>query len=173
MNAQSNQLDFAERLRKLEQRKTVAVNRGMVSESLSSSSKNYGKKEKKKRSFFLLKSVIFLVLFVFGYRFATLTMGVDLEQRRAELSEGTRGQKIASAVVGVSMIADPYLLPLFGIRSERSAAADTDDLEADTKSTLTTSGLLQSMVVNKPSGITLTASDGSNEKVKVLVAPKK
>lgn len=160
MTVQSNQNDFAERLRRLEGRKTVPVNRGMVAEPVLA--KDYGKKEKSNRSFFVVKSVLLLVCLIFGYRIATLTTGIDLDERRAELAKGTSGEKIASVIVSASMIADPILLPMFGYEKKEMAALDVQNVSASSALTPILPAK-PSFVVNKPEQVAVNLPAGQKK----------
>ena len=109
----NNQLDFANRLQRLEGRKTFAISRSTNVDS--AIAKDYSKKKKKKgglSKWLLAKTFLWVVVGVLSFRAATIMMVVDLEKRRAQLESGSSGERIASVLVGATMLADPWLRPV-------------------------------------------------------------
>ena len=105
----NNQLDFANRLQRLEGRKTFAISRSTNVDS--AIAKDYSKKKKKKgglSKWLLAKTFLWVVVGVLSFRAATIMMVVDLEKRRAQLESGSSGERIASVLVGATHGYDRY-----------------------------------------------------------------
>jgi hypothetical protein len=107
-----NRADFTQRLQRLEARDTTAIARSTNVDS--ALAQEYGKKDKGMKKWFLLKAVLFIMLTLVSFRVGSLMMSVDLDARRAELQNGSTGEKAASVFIGSLMLADPWLLPMFG-----------------------------------------------------------
>lgn len=111
-----NQENFADRLRHIEGRKTVPVTHAMVVSHLVDTKRKKSHVVKKRRSYLGLNICMILVLVTLGFRAATMTAGIDLEQRRAQLADGNEQQRIAGYLVQAAMLADPLLISVLKLR---------------------------------------------------------
>ena len=102
--------DFNARLKRINSRKTYTVDKF---EDLRQPKRKKTDRTKGGGAFFLTRFLLVIVACLVGFRTIASLMGnPDIDQRRAELAAGDIEGQIGAAILGLSMIADPYLEPV-------------------------------------------------------------
>ena len=114
----SSQMDFAERLGRIEK-----GNRRVISRADMADPNGVNSTAKKKRvelldiggrkpywRYVILKTVLITVLMLFSFRAVAHVRGVDMGERRDQLATGNSNEKLAAAIIGFSMLPDPLYI---------------------------------------------------------------
>jgi hypothetical protein len=114
----SSQMDFAERLGRIEKGDRRIISRADMADPNAVNSA-----AKKKRvelldiggrkpywRYVFLKTVLITVLMLFSFRAVAHVQGVDMGERRDQLAAGDSNEKLAAAIIGFSMLPDPLYI---------------------------------------------------------------
>lgn len=114
----SSQMDFAERLGRIEKGDRRIISRAEMADPSSVNSVAKKKRveildiggKKPYWRYVFLKTVMILVLMLFSFRAVAHVRGVDMYERRDILAAGDSNEKLAAAIIGFAMIPDPLYI---------------------------------------------------------------